>query len=208
MRNQNATQSLTEQKAMAGEASYMLQPGEDFPAEGETPGGVSSRVSASAYPTATSSSAAAAATTHHKSSFPPGAIAGVVVGAVAIIALAAALFYFVGRHRHVKAAEAAAGIVNSEKGQSGGASPAAALPGQPVLGPGGMVYVPAQQHGYDQGYNNRMSMPPNYAHNHAHEAPAHSPQEAPANPMTPHSPTNPHYSTVSTYDMSAVSSPE
>jgi hypothetical protein len=88
----------------------------------------------------------------------------------------------------VKAREAATVALGSEKGQSGGASPVAALPGQPVLGPGGMVYVPAPQQDY-----NRMSMPPQYPH------------EAPLNPMTPHSPTNPHYSTVSTYDMSAPS---
>ena len=171
----------------------MLQPGEPFPAEG-TETTTSSTISQPAYPTrtadgaaASSSTAAAAAAAHHKSSFPPGAIAGVVVGAVAIIALAAALFYFVGRHRHVKAAEAAAGVVGSEKGMSGGASPVAALPGQPVLGPGGMVYVPAQQPDY-----NRMSMPPMY------------PQEAPNHPMTPHSPSN-QYSTISTWDISATS---
>ena len=198
MRAQNATQVLSVQKQFAGNASYMLQPGEPFPAEGGNPSTTSS-VSQPAYPTRTAdgaaatSSTAAAAPVHHKSSFPPGAIAGVVVGAVAIIALAAALFYFVGRHRHMKATEAASGMVQgSEKGMSGGASPVAALPGEPVLGPGGMVYVPAQQPDY-----NRMSMPPMY------------PQEAPSHPMTPHSPNpyspNPHHSTISTYDMSATS---
>jgi hypothetical protein len=191
------------QKQFAANASYVLQPGDPFPAEGETPG-VSDGPTAPAYPSATNSGSAAAAsssgaaaTISHKSSFPPGAIAGVVVGAVAIIALAAALFYFVGRHRTVKAREAAGAALSgaNEKGQSGGASPIPALPGQPVLGPGGMVYVPAQQHDY--GYDNRMSMPPTY------------PAEAPSHPMTPHSPANPHYSTVSTYSMnSALPSPE
>lgn len=201
--NPNATTSLQTQKEKAAQVAYALSPGEPIP--DEDPNAATSSAATYVYtapsstgsPTQATSPGAAVSTDDHGSSFPPGAIAGVVVGGVAIIALAAALFYFVGRHRSVKAREAAGGMLagGNEKGFSGAHSPASPMPGEPVLGPGGMVYVPAKPMDY-----NRMSMPPQYPQQ------PYSPQEAPLNPMTPHSPvSNPHYSTVSTYDMGAHS---
>ncbi|KIW07719.1 hypothetical protein, variant [Verruconis gallopava] len=166
--NPNSTELLSTQKAYAANSTYMLQPGEDFPSEA----GASTTASSSNYPTSTesassaSSSALAAATsttaenTSHKSSFPAGAIAGVVVGVVAIIALAAALFYFIGRHRTVKAQQAVTGMLSAEKVTGGGGnSPVVPMagPGESIIGPGGMVYVPVQATNFQ-----RMSVPPTY----------------------------------------------
>jgi hypothetical protein len=177
MSRQNATTSLDEQKQKAGQAKFALSPGEPIPDEDLN---ASTTTSSSSSTSATSTASSAPAVTSSAapvqksgSSFPPGAIAGVVVGAVAIIALAAALFYFVGRHRSMKAREAAQGLFGAEKSPYSTNSPSSPTPGEPMIGPGGMVYVPVKAMDY-----NRMSMP----------------QISPT--------TNPHYSTVS-HDMGA-----
>jgi hypothetical protein len=75
---------------------------------------------------------------------------------VIIVALAAALFYFVGRHRSVKAQQIATGILDSKSGAGGQASPINP-PSELVHGPGGMVYVPVQASEF-----HRISIPPVY----------------------------------------------
>jgi hypothetical protein len=69
----------------------MLQPGEDFPAEG----------AASAVPTSTTTATDGAnlAVQSKTNGLAPGAIAGIIVGIFAVIGLAAALCFFVGRTR-------------------------------------------------------------------------------------------------------------
>lgn len=103
----NSSVSLAKQKALAKDASYMLQPGENFPAEAS-----SSMASMASTVTATyseeytdgptTSAAAAAATGGSHSSLSGGAIGGIVVGAVAVLVLAAALFFYIGRNRKMK----------------------------------------------------------------------------------------------------------
>ncbi|ORY07680.1 hypothetical protein BCR34DRAFT_590234 [Clohesyomyces aquaticus] len=109
--NPNATVSLEVQRQFAKNSSYMLQPGESFPAEGSPLPFTSSSSSASSTSTPTSSStsstaaastAAAAATSSSKSTLGAGPIAGIAVAVVAIIVLAAALFFFIGRSKSLK----------------------------------------------------------------------------------------------------------
>jgi hypothetical protein len=78
----------------------MLQPGEDFPAEGAS----SSSSATAAASTSTTSTTAGMnlAMQSKKSRLAAGAIAGIVLGMFAIIGLAAALCYFVGRTRKWK----------------------------------------------------------------------------------------------------------
>lgn len=179
MSKQNATTSLATQKQNAEKSQLVLSPGEPIPDE-DPSAPTTTASSSSASSTSTTSTAPAAtspAAPVHKSgtSFPPGAIAGVVVGAVAIIALAAALFYFIGRHRSMKAREAAQGLFGAETSPYGSTnSPGSPTPGEPMIGPGGMVYVPVKAMDY-----NRLSM-------------------SQVSPIT-----NPHYSTVSSHDMGA-----
>ena len=87
----------------------MLNPGETFPAEGSLTT-ASSTTSTSSTPTtavsttpASSATAVAAAPSKSSSGLSKGAIAGIAVAGAAIVGLAAALFYFIGRSKTIKA---------------------------------------------------------------------------------------------------------
>lgn len=104
--NPNATTSLSLQKQLAMNSTFMLQPGEPWPAE-STPdpfssaaGAPTSTTTSSASATSTSAAAAtssAAPVAKHSSSLSSGAIAGIAIGAAAVAILAAALLYLCGR---------------------------------------------------------------------------------------------------------------
>jgi hypothetical protein len=90
---------------MALTATYMLQPGEPFPAEASSSSSASSSTSTSSSTsstiitstTAVAATATAAASSH--STLSSGAIAGIVVGAAAVLSLGAALFFYIGRSK-------------------------------------------------------------------------------------------------------------
>ena len=105
--NPNASTSLSLQKELAQNSTFMLQPGEPWPAE-STPDPFSTGAAAST-PTSTSSSSSsptqtaasatssAAVAASHSSGLSGGAIAGIAIGAAAVAILAAALLYMCGR---------------------------------------------------------------------------------------------------------------
>ncbi|KAI9739351.1 MAG: hypothetical protein M1834_007564 [Cirrosporium novae-zelandiae] len=151
--NPNSSVSLSHQRQLAGEASYMLQPGEAFPSE-ENP---FSTTSAGSSATATSTSAASSGSSHGHS-LSSGAIAGIAVGAAGVVVMACVLFFLWGRNKEMTkilrpssktaatgAADGgapppwsggAAGITDAEKGQNdlkhqsvGSGYPSSELPG-------------------------------------------------------------------------------
>jgi hypothetical protein len=93
--NPNSTQTLAKFKQAAGDAPFMVLPGEPIPAEG------SSSLSATSSTAPTSSPTSSPAPSHGVH-IGGGAIAGIVVGAVAFLILAAALFFFIGRTKSLK----------------------------------------------------------------------------------------------------------
>ncbi|KAH0543122.1 hypothetical protein FGG08_002548 [Glutinoglossum americanum] len=96
----NASVSLAAQKQAAKDSQFMLQPGEDFPAEGGTSTSTKSSTATStsaATSTAAASTAAAAAASHPVLS--SGAIAGIAIGSSVVVLMAAALFFLLGRQR-------------------------------------------------------------------------------------------------------------
>jgi plastocyanin len=105
--NPNATTSFEVQQEMAMNASYMLQPGEPFPAESTSSALSSTSTSSSTSSTTITSTTAAAATTTtaaataaaSHSALSSGAIAGIAVGAATVLSLAAALFFYIGRSK-------------------------------------------------------------------------------------------------------------
>ncbi|KAH7046670.1 hypothetical protein B0J12DRAFT_135285 [Macrophomina phaseolina] len=101
--NPNKTTSLQVQKDKAGQSSFALSPGEEFPDEAAS----SSALSGATTPTSTSSAtatstAAAKAGNGHSNSLSGGVIGGIVAGSVAVVAILAALFFFVGRNKSLK----------------------------------------------------------------------------------------------------------
>jgi plastocyanin len=88
--NPNSSVSLTTQRSLALSSSYMLNPGEPFPAEGSSP-------SSTPDPNATSSNDKPPLSGSKKLS--TGAIAGISVGAISVVVLGALLFFFIGRSR-------------------------------------------------------------------------------------------------------------
>lgn len=100
---QNKTTSLQVQKDKAGQSSFALSPGEEFPDEAAS----SSALLGATTPTSTSSAtatstAAAKAGNGHSNSLSGGVIGGIVAGSVAVVAILAALFFFVGRNKSLK----------------------------------------------------------------------------------------------------------
>ncbi|KAF2002362.1 hypothetical protein P154DRAFT_574306 [Amniculicola lignicola CBS 123094] len=92
--NPNSSALLITQRDLALNASYMLQPGEPFPAEGSP---LPPLPSSTASPNPTSNPI-----TKHPHSLSKGVIAGIVVGALSVCILAALLFFFIGRSRTLK----------------------------------------------------------------------------------------------------------
>lgn len=99
--NPNASTSLQHQKDLAGQSTFVLVPGEDWPSEGSIPSGVATTSfasSTSSVPaaTATGTPAAAAAPASH-STLSVGAIAGIAIGGAAVLLAAAVAVWFCGR---------------------------------------------------------------------------------------------------------------
>ena len=80
--NQNSTQTLNGQLAIAQNATLQLSPGEPYPSEG-TP----------------TSSGTSTSYSYSSTSLSGGAIAGIVIGVLVILALAGLIFYLCGRNR-------------------------------------------------------------------------------------------------------------
>ncbi|KAF2201544.1 hypothetical protein GQ43DRAFT_471686 [Delitschia confertaspora ATCC 74209] len=87
--NPNASTFLATQHQMALDAAYMLQPGDPFPDEADTP-------------TNSTSSPGTASTDHGHGRLKKGAIAGILVASVTCVILAALLLFFIGRTRILK----------------------------------------------------------------------------------------------------------
>jgi hypothetical protein len=156
--NPNATTLIQTQIQDAKNSNVDLAPGEPFPSEGGTTvnGAPSSLVSAAtAQSTTTPSStpsASSAPVVGGGSSFPKGAIAGIVVAVVAIIALAAALFFYIGKNRQLKANSAAETVTAQESGGPDYANKTM-MPMRMSMGPGdhssfyggpGTVFIPVK----------------------------------------------------------------
>ncbi|KAK5120465.1 hypothetical protein LTR85_006120 [Meristemomyces frigidus] len=112
--NANVSGSLEAQKRLAGEANYMLEPGQAVPNAALTSlqalaATVTATVTASATASPTSSTSAAsaatpsaAAATQHHSVLSTGAIVGIAIGGAAVAILAAAVFFLLGRTKTLK----------------------------------------------------------------------------------------------------------
>ena len=105
--NPNASTSLVTQKELAKESTFLLLPGEPWPAEDENPFGNAASSSATSTPAASPTSAgaaetsSAAATSSHHSGLSAGAIAGIAIGAAAVALGAAVALFLCGRNsRH------------------------------------------------------------------------------------------------------------
>ncbi|KAK7554681.1 hypothetical protein IWX47DRAFT_907143 [Phyllosticta citricarpa] len=90
--NPNKTTSLQVQKNRAGDSSYALSPGEDFPSEADSTSVMGSNPTSTGSPTSSDDSGGLSG----------GAIGGLVVGAIAVVALIGALFFFFGRNKSLK----------------------------------------------------------------------------------------------------------
>ncbi|KAK4915856.1 hypothetical protein LTR28_013499, partial [Elasticomyces elasticus] len=100
------------QRSLAMAAAYMLQPGENFPAEASS--SIASLAAATTLSTATTAAAYTEEATHSATSsssangqsshkdLSSGAIAGIVIGGVVVLALGAALFFLLGRTKTLK----------------------------------------------------------------------------------------------------------
>lgn len=94
--NPNATTSLEKQKQLAGDSSFMLTPGEDWPSEGDIPSGAATSSAApSATSTATVATVTATPVAHH--GLGAGSIAGIAIGGAAVLLAAGVAVWFCGR---------------------------------------------------------------------------------------------------------------
>lgn len=96
--NPNASTSLSKQKQLAEQSSFMLVPGEDWPSEGSIPSGVATSTTSST-PTATTAPATVTATPLATAShnLGAGAIAGIAIGGAAVLLAAGVAIWFCGR---------------------------------------------------------------------------------------------------------------
>ncbi|KAF2795912.1 hypothetical protein K505DRAFT_416167 [Melanomma pulvis-pyrius CBS 109.77] len=99
--NPNAMTSLARQRQLALDSSYMLQPGDPFPAEASILPTSSTTPSPSPLPTPPGGSGSSSSSSSKKG-LSPAAIAGISVGAVCVLILGALLFFFIGRSRSLK----------------------------------------------------------------------------------------------------------
>lgn len=106
--NPSANETLSVQREIALNSSFMLEPGEAWPSEStpdpfstgssSTPTSTSSSSSsATATVTATPTTSVVPAVTSHSSGLSAGAIGGIAIGAAAVAIIAAALLYLCGR---------------------------------------------------------------------------------------------------------------
>lgn len=92
--NPNRSVSLDTQFAAAQNADYQLNPGDPFPAEGQTPTATATPIPATATSTVISN-----ANNGHSSGLSGGAIAGIVIGVLAGVIIAGLALYFCGKSR-------------------------------------------------------------------------------------------------------------
>jgi hypothetical protein len=90
--NPNATTSLEIQRQLAQNSSYMLSPGEPFPAESPLP----TNLPPSSGTTTTPSN------TTHAAKLTAGGIAGIAIACISVVVLGSLLFFFWGRFRGLK----------------------------------------------------------------------------------------------------------
>ncbi|KAK4996065.1 hypothetical protein LTR28_000314, partial [Elasticomyces elasticus] len=138
--------AILNDRALAMEAAYMLQPGEPFPAEASS--SIASLATATTFSTATTAAAYTGEATHSATSsssangqsshrdLSSGAIAGIVIGGVAVLALGAALFFLLGRTKTLKEV-----IDKNQVGTN-------RLSGPDMLQSNGAQFVPATTAGY------------------------------------------------------------
>ncbi|KAH9876957.1 hypothetical protein IAQ61_002318, partial [Plenodomus lingam] len=97
--NPSEDQDIEQQHQKAKDSTYMLNPGESFPAEGEPDagyGGINGTGAGDGGGTVADTKA------NSKSSLSPGAIAGIVIGGIAVLVLAALVFFFWGRTKSLE----------------------------------------------------------------------------------------------------------
>ncbi|OAP58447.1 hypothetical protein AYL99_07537 [Fonsecaea erecta] len=152
--NPNASQSLQVQKQYAANSSFMLEPGESWPAE-EDPFATTSTSTSTATatytttfttstvsPTPTSATPTAVASESGHSTLSTGAIAGIAIGGAAVVIAAAVLLFFCGRRSRPK---------------DGGDPPAASTPAMgPIASP--PAYIPPNSYGYMSPTQKHMSV--------------------------------------------------
>ncbi|CAE7174154.1 hypothetical protein PTTW11_05577 [Pyrenophora teres f. teres] len=91
--NPNISTSVTYQHELALNSTYMLNPGEPFPAESPLPSNL---------PTSSATADLSGFTPKSKKTLSAGAIAGIAIGALSVVVLAALLFFFWGRTKSLK----------------------------------------------------------------------------------------------------------
>ncbi|KAF9693922.1 hypothetical protein EKO04_007808 [Ascochyta lentis] len=101
--NLNSSMSIEKQRTSAMDSTYMLQPGEPFPAESPLSSG-NPASSALPSPSVSTSSNPSAGVLHNSSGLSKGAIAGIVVAAVCAILFGALLFFCWGRTKSLREA--------------------------------------------------------------------------------------------------------
>ncbi|KIY03033.1 uncharacterized protein Z520_01499 [Fonsecaea multimorphosa CBS 102226] len=214
--NPNATQSIQVQKQYAANSSFMLEPGQSWPAEEDpfattstststatatyTTTFTTSTLSPTPTPTTSATPTAVASGSGH-STLSSGAIAGIAIGGAAVVIAAAVLLFFCGR-----------GSRHKDGGNPPTPSTPAAMVGPLTSQP--PAYIPTTNYGYTSPTQKHMSvttMPstdafgnaipiPNggggmFPHPHAHPQafpqgyPAHQHQQMPP-PQWPPSPSN------------------
>lgn len=148
--NPNSSVSPSVQKDLAKRSDYMLEPGEDFPAEASAS---LSSISASATPTAGTSSTATSTPTPTPvathSGLSSGAIAGIAIGGAAVFILGAALFFWVARscsNRNARAYDA------RQSTQTMSVAPSVSTPPE-MISSGGVLYVPVAKAQADVRHN-------------------------------------------------------
>ena len=91
--NPNASTSVAYQHQLARNSTYMLNPGEPFPAESPLPSNL---------PISSATAGLVDSASKHKKALSAGAIAGIAIGALSVIILAALLLFFWGRTKSLK----------------------------------------------------------------------------------------------------------
>ncbi|KAF3043773.1 hypothetical protein E8E12_010048 [Didymella heteroderae] len=99
--NLNNSMSIGRQRTLAMDSSYMLQPGEPFPAESPLPSG---SPASSILPSSSSISTPASSVPRTSGGLSTGAIAGITIAAVLVLLGAALLFFYCGRNKSLREA--------------------------------------------------------------------------------------------------------
>lgn len=178
---QNKSVSLQRQKEIAKDASYVLQPGEDFPAEASSSINSIAATATTAESSADSTAPAAASaddgngddgddnsSSDDDSGLSAGAIAGIAIGGFAVLVLAAALFFYMGRSRRMK---------NDLNAQRASQAPAE------IINQDGVLYAPVGKAGKDFRQSTMTAMTEAPSYQQAMKSPTLSAQEHFYSPM-------------------------